>query len=259
VGAGSVVLADVDGTLLGDDGALERFAGWYADAQPGWRLIYATGRLRPSLATVIAETALPEPDVVISGVGTEIHEEGGRPFPGWAERFEAWDGDAVRAALATIDWLEPQGAIVQTRLKASYDVPGLDRAGRTEIADRLEQAGLEASLVYSSGLHLDVLPADAGKGRAARHVTRTWGMAPRDVLAFGDSGNDLGLFGEGFRGTVVANVLPELDRLLGPSVYRSPLPFADGVLDGIRRWTGERAGTHERLPDPAQLSAQGSV
>ena len=30
----------------------------------------------------------------------------------------------------------------------------------------------------------------------------------------------------------------ELDRLAAPDVYRSPAAFADGVLDGIRHWSG---------------------
>jgi hydroxymethylpyrimidine pyrophosphatase-like HAD family hydrolase len=63
-------------------------------------------------------------------------------------------------------------------------------------------------------------------------------IQPADVLVFGDSGNDLELRGQGFRGTIVANALPELRDAVGRDVYHSPRPFADGVLDGIAYWSG---------------------
>ena len=56
------------------------------------------------------------------------------------------------------------------------------------------------------------------------------------MLVFGDSGNDLDLLSSGFSGTIVANALPELRQAVPADVYRSPFPFADGVLDGIRHW-----------------------
>jgi hypothetical protein len=46
------------------------------------------------------------------------------------------------------------------------------------------------------------------------------------------------LFQNGFRGTVVGNALPELIDTIDDEAYRSPLPFAAGVLDGIFYWTG---------------------
>ena len=91
--------------------------------------------------------------------------------------------------------------------------------------------------MYSGGVDLDILPSAAGKGRAARFLAESWAIATDDVLAFGDSGNDAELLGSGFRGTAVANAFPELLAATDPDVYRSPKPFADGVLDGIRHWS----------------------
>lgn len=237
MGPRRVLVADIDGTLLGDADALERFAEWHAAQRTGHRLVYATGRSGDSLDRAIAETALPEPDVVISAVGSEIHDRRGDAWPGWLEQFDGWDADDVRRVLGRFRWLDLQPAAAQTRLKASYDVGGLTNSDEAEIRRSLRATGIEATIVYSANQYLDILPAAAGKGNAARFLADTWSVIPNDVLVFGDSGNDLQLFQRGFRGTLVANALPELRAAVGDDAYRSPLPFAAGVLDGIRYWS----------------------
>ena len=235
---GRVLVADLDGTLVGDTAALERFAAWHAKNRRSHRLVYATGRHWDSIEQLMAVTALPVPDAAIAAVGTEIRDGSGHHLPGWADRVRDFDAEAVRAALRRLGWLSPQPRAAQTRLKASYDVVGLTDVQEAEILETLARAGLAGRIVYSAGLHLDVVPPGAGKGIAACFVTDSWGV-PRDaVMVFGDTGNDADLFRHGFRGTVVANALPELVNAIGQDVYRSALPFADGVLDGIRHWSG---------------------
>lgn len=236
MGSRRIVVTDLDGTLLGDDAALARFRAWLAPRREAYRLVYASGRHDHSVRALLAE-GVPAPDAVISGVGTEIHDPDGRAWPGWPHRFPAWDGGRVREILGRLDRLVPQDAAFQTPLKVSYDVAALTRSERATVERLLAEDGLRASLVYSAGLHLDVVPADAGKGRAARFLADAWATPPDRVLAFGDSGNDAELLSSGFRGTIVANALPELRSIVDASVYRSPEAFADGVLDGIRHWT----------------------
>lgn len=235
--AGHLLVADLDGTLLGDDAALARLAAWLQERRDRYRIVYASGRHLASVLDVIARTDLLQPDAVASAVGTEIHDPAGRPWPGWLERLDGWTGDGVRRVLEALPWLVPQPDSAQTGLKASYDVPGLAPADLDTVRDALAAAGLPSTLVYSADLHLDVLPSTAGKGHAARFLANAWSVAPESVLVFGDSGNDLQMFQQGFRGTIVANALPELGRGVGPDAYRSPLAFADGVLDGLRHWS----------------------
>jgi len=239
MGPRRILVTDLDGTLVGDDAALARFADWLRARRDEFTLVYATGRTRDSVARLVGETPAPEPDVVISLVGTEIHDRSGRPWPGWLERFADWDADRVRRALAGDDRLELQPAQHQSRLKASYFVPALRGPDLLAFQGRLRREGLSALVVYSGDFYLDVLPASSGKGAAARAVVRDLGVEPANVLAFGDSGNDIGLFQEGFQGTVVANATPELRLAVNGRAYLSPYPFADGILDGIRHWSHE--------------------
>jgi mannosylfructose-6-phosphate phosphatase len=239
MGTRHVVVADVDGTLVGDDTALEQFAAWHAGNRDRYRLVYATGRHRPSLAHLIATSALPEPDAVISAVGTEIHDREGHRLPGWLEQFGDWDAGAVRAALAGFPRLVPQPDANQTRLKTSFDVDGLAPADLAAIQAALRVAGLDARLVYSAARHLDILPAGAGKGNAARFTVDAWRVPVEQVMVFGDSGNDIDLFCCGFRGTLVANALPELKAAVGSRAYLASQPYAAGVLDGIRHWSAD--------------------
>ncbi len=242
-----VVVADLDGTLLGDDAALARFRSWLAPRRAEHRLIYASGRSLASVQGLVQAGSLPQPDAVISNVGVEIWDAAGRPWPGWSERFDGWQADRVREALRPLTWLEPQAEIFQSRLKASYHVRAMTSTHRSDIERTLGHAGLRATLVYSGGIYLDLLPPQAGKGVAARFLAREWAIPATDVLAFGDSGNDAELLTSGFRGTVVANALPELRDAVGDDVYWSPKAYADGVLDGIRFWSA-RAGSRVSAP-----------
>lgn len=121
----------------------------------------------------------------------------------------------------------------------SYFARGLTTSALMEIRQSLDESGFQTNLVYSSGRDLDVLPAHADKGQAARHVAETWDRAPCDVLTSGDSGNDAEMMNYDFRGIVVANAKPELRAITGPNVHHSRLPFAAGVLEGIRYWCGD--------------------
>jgi sucrose-6F-phosphate phosphohydrolase len=237
MGLRRLIVSDLDGTLLGHAQALGRFAHWYAAERESVQLVYATGRHPAEVRAAIVEDGLPEPNLVIAALGTEIVDRRSGAWRSWSRRFDHSHGRRVREALRSFSWLELQPAVHQSTLKASYHVEDPSSDDLVLLERVLADAGIRVRLVYSGGRFLDVLPAGSGKGPAATFVARALGQRPADVLTFGDSGNDLDLLAPGFRPTLVANALPEVSAAVGPSVYRSPYPFADGVLDGIMHWS----------------------
>lgn len=238
-----LLVSDLDGTLLGDRAALARFARWLDEKRDSMMVAYASGRRLASVRAAVEGEGLPEPDVVISSVGTEIHDTAGRPWPGWLERLDQGHGERARTALRGEPGLTLQAAEHQTSFKASFDAPALGPVGIARIGEVLAAAGIDAAIVYSVDRFLDVLPRAAGKGPATRFLASALGIHDSDVLTFGDSGNDLDMLSAGFRGTIVANALPELLTMAPEGVYRSPRAFADGVLDGIRHWSAPGSAT----------------
>ncbi|MGK2850885.1 MAG: HAD-IIB family hydrolase [Candidatus Limnocylindrales bacterium] len=234
-----LLVSDLDGTLLGDEVALERFRDWFAGQRPSWRLVFATGRTVESVMAIVAAGDLPAPDAIVSNVGADIHDPVGGQWPGWPTSTDRWDLELVRTCLAQFPGIVAQSAGSQTARKASYHATDLSDASLNDIRTALERTGLRVTLVYSSARDLDVLPGDAGKAAAARFLADSWGVPAEHVIAAGDSGNDAELLTAGFRGVIVANAQPELDSLAGLTIFRSAHSHAAGVLDGIRHWTAE--------------------
>jgi sucrose-phosphate synthase len=236
--AKKLLVTDLDATLIGDEGALSRFREAWGYLASDYYLVYASGRPYTSVRQVMIEQALPEPAAIISGVGSEIYDATGALWPGWTTRHVAWSGDLVRASLTQFARLKLQVDDSQTPLKVIYRIDDLTPKEEAAISQALETAGLTVTFIYSHRSYLDILPPGAGKGLATRFLAEYWGLADVAVLVFGDSGNDIELLGAGFRGTMVVNALPELRAVIGPEVYQSPEPYADGILDGLRFWAG---------------------
>jgi hydroxymethylpyrimidine pyrophosphatase-like HAD family hydrolase len=78
-------------------------------------------------------------------------------------------------------------------------------------------------------------------------------IPPENVVACGDSGNDNSLFGQGFRGVLVANAEQSVLDAAPEDTYRSALTHADGVLDGFLHWSkvSRNLGTTELPPQAA--------
>ena len=244
-----LLISDVDYTLLGDDDHLAEFANWYQANRSLVALVLTSGRFPESIIESVETTRLPEPDVVIGGVGSEICFYPSRDVvPGWPVcQLEHWDGERVRAILAGFKRLEPQDDEFQSDYKVSYYLRGADPAELVEIRSALLEQSIRAELVYSSQRDLDVLPHGCNKGSAAEYVAHYLGFEPCDVIVCGDSANDIAMFDYGFEGIVVGNAHPELKALDGPLVYQSNHEYAKGVLDGIEYWLRKHAA--QRAPE----------
>lgn len=243
-----ILAADIDHTLTGDPEALARLAARLAELRRQRQLLLflSTGRRLEHVLAGFEEEGIPVADAIISQVGTEIYLP---PFAPDLAPLPAWDARlhrqfARRQALAFlegIDGLEMQPEKYNTALKVSCY---LDKAPDPDAAaDRVRQRVAEArngyQVVWSSGKHLDIIPAAAGKGKAIRFLIGHLHLTPRQVIVAGDSGNDRSMFEEFAQGIIVANAQPELKRWAetsGAPAYLARQSFAAGVEEGLRHF-----------------------
>lgn len=251
-----VLISDIDGTLLPDaaTSAATVAANRRASASLGERLledraalVLASGRNLPlSLGAVSELTAagLPRPAALIASVGSEIYlGDGNEPDEEWAAHIaQGWEREALRAALAGVDDLRPQGDEGQGPFKLSYVLPA-DQSVALRVVQtarqRLVAAGLRARLIHSAGELLDVLPLQASKGAAVAWLLSRAAIDPKAAITAGDSGNDREMLlsavaGVRLKAVVVANHRPELADLAElPQVYFAQAEVAAGVLEGV--------------------------
>lgn len=208
--------SDLDGTLLGDHDAARQFKLLWENQDPDTRplLCYNTGRLIDDVKQLIQSGQLPEPDYIISGVGTHIYDYKNQTV--LKEFFEileeGWDSQRVEERMLHLPLpVEKQPAHYQNAYKSSWFLSDASEAEIQLLTEALEEAGLDTHVVYSSGRHLDILPKWANKANALRWLLRLLDIPVETAVVAGDSGNDNAMFSlKGIHGIVVGNAQPEL-------------------------------------------------
>ena len=117
--------SDLDGTLLGDREAAQQFKLHWQNLDPETRplLCYNTGRLIDDVKQLIQSGKLPEPDYIISGVGTHIYDCNKNTV--LKEFFEileeGWDSQRVEETMMNLPLpVEKQPAHFQNAYKSSW-------------------------------------------------------------------------------------------------------------------------------------------
>lgn len=234
-----LLITDIDNTLLGGDP--DEIRALMDLVKTHHRHIgfgVATGRMLESAVKVLKANGIMMPDIIISGVGSQIHY--GRELhhdKGWETHISKnWNPDLIRTRLEEINFIQPQETEVQTPFKLSYYMkPGKDREALVHHV--LTKNRFQYTLIYSHEKYLDILPYRASKGKALRYLSYKWEIPLKNFLVCGDSGNDMEMLRGEPAGVIVGNYSRELEPLkTAKRVYFATASHAGGMMEGIRRY-----------------------
>ena len=196
----------------------------------------ATGRrLEDALATLKLYN-IPQPDVLISGQGTEIHYAPDlTKSTNWERHINhLWNPQEVRNILVDIPGLKMQPKSHQSAFKISYylDPEVTDVQEIRKTLQRNEQA---VNTIFSFGQFFDVVPVRASKGLALRWCAEQLGFPLENTLVAGVTGGDADMLRGNTLATVVENrhrtELSELENI--DNIYFSSQENAAGILEAL--------------------------
>ncbi|MGW7194730.1 trehalose-6-phosphate synthase [Streptomyces chryseus] len=231
-----MLATDLDGTLLAGSRHERRRLLDALSEDPDTVVVFATGRGLPSVRALLRQDPLlPSPQWIIADVGSSVveatHMTHDRALE--AQLRAGWPGAGhVRAALAPFPHLAYQEHVPQEGRCSFY-------LAAEHLCHELIRAvqALGCSWSYASGRYFDVLPPNAGKGRALELLARKLAWPRSGMLVAGDSLNDLSLFRLGTPAVMVANAEPALraQAPAGSLIHHSALEGAAAVLEGLER------------------------
>jgi sucrose-6F-phosphate phosphohydrolase len=205
---------------------------------PDTLLCYVTGRSLNLALRAVKEHGLPEPDYLITDVGTGIYAKGnGNKWVSdrrWRSFLKSiWHAKTANQVLdhaITIDGIDAQTEEGQSEFKRSFYVSYKNKASALrELHAKLNGSRIPYTLELSKGrknhLLLDVLPRGASKKRAVKELMKRIGIKAPDTMFAGDSDNDFDLLVSRIKNVVVNNASRELKRkVLRKAQKRATLP-----------------------------------
>jgi mannosylfructose-6-phosphate phosphatase len=238
-----IFFTDLDGTVVGNPAATERFRDFWQGLNPDTRplLVFNSGRLIDDQIDLMEQTPLPQPDYMIGGVGTMLLA---RDQPGLKAAYatslgQGFDTAAIHRVISGVAGISLQPEQYQHGFKSSWYLHDADEEAIAVLETRLTDAGIDARIVYSSHRDLDILPRAADKGAAIRWLCDHLELDLGDAVVAGDTGNDRAMFDlPDIRGVVVANALPELKAIASDKshIFLAEEEEADGVIQGLKHW-----------------------
>jgi sucrose-phosphate synthase len=231
-----LIIADIDNTLTGNDDAMQDFFRLISEAEDNIGFGIATGRRYEDVVELMESMHIPDPEVLITSVGTEIYY--GKNYTldtSWRKHIDfRWNPGKIHAVLDNIEGFYLQEANEQSTYKISYKVDFEIAPKLAAIKRILRENGIRVKCIVSLGMFLDIIPSRAGSGISIRHMAYKWGFPLEHILVAGDSGNDEGMLAGNTLGVVVGNYSRELEKLRKyPRVYFAEQHHAAGIIEGI--------------------------
>lgn len=250
-----VLASDLDGTFIpiNDDprhrDAMKQIGEFIAEQQI--QLIYVSGRSWELIQKAIVQSELPNPDLAICDVGSEIRvvEKGNFVrFEPYREHLrvllEPWTNAKLLEAVDSFgDWIWPQPKDCQSAFKASFffdfsEQETVERAVRDWISENTVRVSpiISKQIDGDHGL-VDLLPIGVNKAYALQWWLQR-SHTPLDAVVFcGDSGNDSAAVNSEMNGVAVGNADQHLRQSIqensSKNVYQATGESTSGVLEGL--------------------------
>lgn len=236
-----MLITDIDGTLISSDDSypgLEDLKKFLDNAKDDFIFAVASGRSYPLVQEVMKKIDM-DADIVVCSVGARIYYDlkGEGLDNDWMDYLSfKWNPDRIREKLESIHWLVPQEEAAQDIYKISYYYNPVD-FDEEILKDILDKDFFQITMVNSHQKFLDILPVHASKGNAIRYLSQKWAIPLANVIACGDSGNDMDMFRKPIKGIIVGNRSKELNYLKADEfLYLAKDKAAKGIMEGLQHY-----------------------
>lgn len=195
-----LLATDLDGTFLAGDPKDRLSLYQTIAAHPEIKLAYVTGRSLEAVLPLLADPTLPQPDYIIADVGaTLVHGDSLQPIQQLQSVVDArWPGETQVASAIEPFGLERQD-VPQARRCSYFCTP--EQAANPALREIADELGCD--LLYSAELYLDFLPKGVNKGSSLQALADWLELSHDQVLAAGDTLNDLSMLSSSFHGVCV--------------------------------------------------------
>lgn len=242
-----LLATDLDGTFLAGDPEDRLSLYQTIAAHPEIKLAYVTGRSLEAVLPLLADPTLPQPDYIIADVGaTLVHGDSLQPIQPLQSVVDArWPGESQVASAIEPFGLERQD-VPQARRCSYFCTP--EQAANPQLRKVADELGCD--LLYSAELYLDFLPKGVNKGSSLQALADWLELEHDQVLAAGDTLNDLSMLSASFHGVCVGQsetALLEATRSHSRTLHASR-PGCGGILEAFAHFgfLGEHGIAAER-------------
>ncbi|HEY9701793.1 MAG TPA: HAD-IIB family hydrolase, partial [Allocoleopsis sp.] len=231
------IVSSIDQNLLGDPDSLQELIKLLNEKRKTISFCIATGRRLDSALKVLQEHQIPQPDILITSMGTEIYYNPNlTKDDAWTNHINyLWNRQRLVSLLAEVSGLTLQPKERQRTYKLSYFYDANFAPSVEEIKRILLQHEQTVNVIFSFGQFLDIVPIRASKGYAVRWVAQQWDIPLTHILTAGGSGGDEDMMLGNTLSVVVANRhTEELSKIAeSEPIYFSEKQFAAGIIDGL--------------------------
>ena len=234
------IITDLDQNLFGDPESLGELIDIIRSHRRNISFGIATGRSLNSALTALRQYKIPQPDILITSLGTEIYYAPNLTRDTvWTRHINhQWNRSEVQINLEDIPGLVMQPKHCQTPYKLSYYIDPAVAPDVQEINRFLLQHEQTVNVIFSHGQFLDILPRRASKGFAMRWAAQQLDIPLEHLLVAGGSGADEDMM----RGNTLAVVVgnrhdEELSELADvENIYFTEKSYAAGIIEALEHY-----------------------